>query len=98
MEAKDRAQLASLLHSQGLILVRAVPQEKKNRFNFSIPDIGGISISEKMFFTRNLQVMISAGLSIPRALDIISCQVKSKTFKNALCKPLTQQGKGKSYG
>ena len=97
MEAKDRAQLASLLHSQGLILVRAVPQEKKNRFNFSIPDIGGISISEKMFFTRNLQVMISAGLSIPRALDIISCQVKNKTFKNALANVREQVSKGQRF-
>jgi type IV pilus assembly protein PilC len=97
MEAKDRAQLASLLRSQGLILIRAVTQEKKSRFNFSIPDIGGIPISEKMFFTRNLQVMISAGLSIPRSLDIISCQVKSKTFKKALINVREQVSKGQRF-
>ena len=62
-----------------------------------MPDFGGIPISEKMFFTRNLQVMISAGLSIPRSLDIISCQVKSKTFKNALTNIKEQVSKGQRF-
>lgn len=95
MEAKDRNQLASLLRSQGLVLIRAVPKEKKNILkNLAEFDIGSVSLSEKMFFTRNLQVMVSAGLSIPRAIGIISCQVKSKTFKKALEDVKEQVSKG----
>ncbi|MDD4831085.1 MAG: type II secretion system F family protein [Candidatus Pacebacteria bacterium] len=97
MEAKDENQLASLLRSQGLVLIKASPQGKKGGLKkiseISI-GIGGVSLAEKMFFTRNLQVMISAGLSIPRAIDIISCQVKSPAFKKALTNIKDQVAKG----
>ena len=37
-------------------------------------------------FARHLGVMLSSGLSVPRALDVISNQTKSKKFKNILAK------------
>lgn len=43
-----------------------------------------IPLTEKMLFTRNLNVMIKSGVSLPRSLRILSEQIKHKYFKNAL--------------
>jgi len=37
-----------------------------------------------LFFTRNLEVMIKAGVSLPRSFNVLSKQAKSKKFKKAL--------------
>jgi len=98
IEAKDQYQLAGILRGQGLILIKAEIQKKNSKFkkfNFSISF--GVPLSEKMFFTRNMQVMVSAGLSIPRAIDIISLQVKNSTFKNALLSVKEQVSRGQKF-
>lgn len=84
MEVNNVHQLAQILRKDGLILIRAVPEEKaKRKFEISLP-FRGVSLKEKMFFTRNLQVMISAGLPLPRAIRTLSAQAKSKKFKKVL--------------
>ena len=84
-EAKDVHQLANDLKSQGLVLVR-IEEEKQKGFKkeFSIPFLDKVSLTDKLMFTRNLQVMIAAGLPLPRALETLSLQAKSKKFKKAL--------------
>ncbi len=97
MEAKDVHQLAGILRQQGLILVRAEPEEKlTSRFNWELPSFG-VSLPEKLFFTRNLQVMISAGLPLPRAIGTLSEQAKSNKFKTALSNIRDEIAKGKSF-
>ena len=44
----------------------------------------GVSLKDKMMFARHLGVMLSSGLSVPRALNVIASQTKSKHFKNML--------------
>jgi type IV pilus assembly protein PilC len=46
----------------------------------------GVSLKDKMMFAKHLGVMLSSGLSIPRALNVISEQTKSRRFKNILAK------------
>ncbi len=41
----------------------------------------GISLKEKMFFTKNLSVMVKSGLSLSSALDILARQTVNKKFK-----------------
>jgi len=94
---KDRKELARTLKSQGFILIKAEEEkEGKKRFNISLPFLSGVSLSEKMIFTRNLQVMISSGLPLPRALETLSHQAKNQKFKRALLKVKQEIIQGKS--
>ncbi len=100
MEAKDTHQLAETLKNQGFILIKAKPEKggsEKRKFQFSFPFLGGVSLTERMMFTRNLQVMISAGLPLPRALETLALQSKSKVFKKALLEIKEEIAKGKSF-
>ena len=84
LEAKDERQLAGILREQELILIRSEIKEKpKNLINFSF-SLFGPSLAEKMFFARNLRVMISAGLPLPRALEALGSQTKNKKFQKVI--------------
>ena len=101
LEAQNEIELARILHEEGCILVKASLEEtegkKKRKFAFSIPFIGGVSVASKLMFTRNLKVMISAGVSLPRALKILSEQVRNKKFANALVDVKEEITKGKPF-
>lgn len=98
-EAKDEHELVKTLHQQGLVLISANLEEeqKKTKFEISLFFFKGVSLSEKVFFTRNLQVMISAGISLPRALTILAAQTRNKNFKKALLNILDEITKGKGF-
>jgi type IV pilus assembly protein PilC len=98
-EVKDERQLSKTLREQGFILIKAELEtaEKKRKFKISLPFLGGVSLTEKLMFTRNLQVMISAGLPLPRALEILASQTKSKKFKKALLNINEEIIKGKNF-
>ncbi len=88
------------MKEQGFILVKAELEKglgEKREFEFSLPFFGGVSLTEKMMFTRNLQVMIAAGIPLPRALGILVAQAKSKNFKKALDEIKEEIIKGKSF-
>ena len=98
LEAKDEHQLASILRQEGYILISAnLEKAERKRFEFSLPFFGGVSLIEKMMFTRNLRIMIAAGISLPRALETLASQSKSKSFKKALLDIANQITKGKSF-
>lgn len=98
-DAKDKKELSKILHQEGYILVKADfdIKDKKRRLEISLPFLGGVSLTEKMMFTRNLQVMISAGVPLPRSLSILSTQSKNKKFKEAIAGILKAINKGKSF-
>lgn len=101
MEAKDEHELAGLLRREGYLLVSAQKAgdekiSKKldlNIFSF----LFGVSLAEKMMFARNLQVMVAAGISLPRALGILSLQAKSGKLKKALKDIGDQVTKGQNF-
>lgn len=95
-EAKDEQDLARLLRQEDLLLIEGQDLTKAVKHGFSLPSLG-ISLSEKMFFTRNLQIMISAGLSLPRALEALSGQAKNQKFKKALLNIKEEVLKGKAF-
>ncbi|MFH1451172.1 MAG: type II secretion system F family protein [bacterium] len=84
LEVKNESELSRVLRQEGYVLVSSEGGEEKTKnpltFNFSM----GVPFTEKMMFTRNLQVMIKAGISLPRAIRILAMQVKSKKFKETL--------------
>lgn len=98
LEAKDTRQLAGNLRQEGLILIRAETDTTRGGKKFEISfSFFGPSSAEKMFFTRNLQIMISAGLPLPRALETLSNQAKNKKFKKALLAIKEEIIRGKSF-
>lgn len=96
IEAKDRFDLARLLRQQEYILISCESETEKKRFNFSFPWLNKVSIAEKIIFSRNLGVMIAAGLSIIKSLDILSRQTKNKKFRNILISIMSSVQKGNS--
>lgn len=88
MDGKDSRSVAEALRAEGFFATSILEAEKKKESSgprkWNI--FSGISLKDKMMFARHLGVMLSSGLSIPRALDVISSQTKSKRFKNILAK------------
>ena len=86
MPAQNKADLAHTLKNQGLFLVFAnVKLNNKNIANWQgLLFLKNVSLTEKMMFTKHLAVMIKAGFPIPRALEVLSLQTKSRQFAEAL--------------
>ncbi len=95
-EAKDIFELAKALRKEGLILVKAETPKMKKKFKISLPSFG-ISLVDKMFFTRNLKVMVSAGLPLTKALPSLAKQVKSKKFQKILFDISERIERGESF-
>ena len=88
MEAKDERDLAMQLRADGF-LVTSIEKVEDDTQKVSIKlldRLHGVSLKEKLFFTRNLSVMISSGLTIARALSNLSVQTKDKHFQKVLQK------------
>jgi type IV pilus assembly protein PilC len=100
IDSKDEHQLAKTLHAEGYVLVSAEitdAQKKGININISLPFLNKISLKEKVFFTRNLRVMISAGISLPRSLRTLAEITKNKKFKNALSTIIDDINKGQTF-
>ncbi|MEA3452768.1 MAG: type II secretion system F family protein [Patescibacteria group bacterium] len=91
-EASNKAKLARLLKSEGFFLISAEAKKKGKakdkkkggkEINISLT-FRRVSLTEKLMMTKNLQVMISAGVSLPKALDVLALQTKNKYFKKVL--------------
>ncbi|MDD5032950.1 MAG: type II secretion system F family protein [Candidatus Pacebacteria bacterium] len=95
-EAEDKFDLGRKLKAEGYMLVEC-SEEKTGRkaASFFSGILGGVPLEEKMIFTRNLAVMISAGLPLARALKVLTKQAKSKKFKDALSDISDMLSKGK---
>ncbi len=77
---ENEKELAKTLREDNLLLIQAEKITKKKGISF----LGGVSLSDKIFLTRNLQMMLSSGLSFSRTLKILSLQTKSKRLRGAL--------------
>jgi len=85
MPAQDKAELAHSLKNQGLLLVFAMSQREKDKQSWQgIALWKRVSLTEKMMFIKHMAVMIKAGLPIPRVLEVLSLQSKSRYFKEVL--------------
>lgn len=78
LEARDDFDLAKILRERGIILTFFKEKKEKIKRSLSIP------LTQKIFFTRNLKVMIGSGISLPKAIDVLAGQVQHKTFKKVL--------------
>jgi len=86
MDAVNERDLAMQLRGDGFVVTSIERQEEKNKkAHIKILDrLNGVTLKEKLFFTRNLSVMISSGLTIARALSNLSVQTENKHFREVL--------------
>ncbi len=82
-ESNDKFSLYEELKVEGSTLLVA-SEIKKTKFNINIPFIDSIPEHQKIIFARNLGSMISAGLSLAKALDILRKQITNKRFKKII--------------
>ena len=99
-EAKDERELTQVLKSEGLLLLEA--RVRKNELaNLNVGNIfrrlKPINIVDKMFFARNLSVMISAGLPFTRALEALGQETTNLKFKKIIDNLISSVLKGKSF-
>lgn len=83
LEAEHERDLARILRERGYFLV-SWKEDSGARKGAGLSFLKGVSLKDKMFFTRNLQMMISAGLSLTRAIEILSVQTGSARFQEVL--------------
>ena len=58
--------------------------EKGSSMDINLKIFNRVSLSEKIMFTNNLSGMLSAGLSLTRALNVLEKQTTNKYFKSVL--------------
>ncbi|MGM0439195.1 MAG: type II secretion system F family protein [Patescibacteria group bacterium] len=92
-KAADKSELARKLKERDLFLIEAKEIKSKNFLPFG----GKVSLEDKIFFTRNLQMMLSGGLSLSRSLRTISLQTKNEHLRSVLLEVREEVHKGTSF-
>ena len=96
--APNDSALAKILRAKGLLLTHAESEvQKKTLFKKDMSSLfGRITTTDKILFTRNLQVMIKAGLPISKALSILVKQTSKPAFKKIISDISSNIQKGQS--
>lgn len=79
---KSREELMGILRRKGLQIVDL--KEKKSFFESSFESKAKVKLDEMVVFTRQLSTMISAGIPLMEALEILQQQITNKGFAKAL--------------
>lgn len=84
VEAVDRFALYKVIRDEGGTVV-TITEEKKSSGQFSLNSLfGRVKTQDKINFAKNLGQMIDAGLSVTRALAVMSKQSKSVAMQSML--------------
>ena len=97
VDAPNLAAAGHMLKGLGLLPTEIHRQDKKAPFDF-LKNLSTISLAEKINFVENLSVMLKAGISISRCLQILVKQTHNARFRGILTDVYNQvqQGKGLS--
>lgn len=96
-EAPDRFFLARELREKGNIPLSIEEyKEKQGFFSFNLKMFDGVSLAEKIAFTNNLSGMLSAGLALTRALQVLQRQSTNTFFTSILSSIIDDINKGMS--
>ena len=100
-EAKDKYDLAHALLAEGmtpLFILESGGAARKKTLNDYIPNfLNRISLEEKLNFTRNTAVMIGAGVSLTKALEVMARQTTNEKFKIVILAMEEAIKKGKNF-
>lgn len=94
VDARSREVAVDLLKSQNLVVINV--SEKKENFLEQLRFFKSIPQGEVVTFTRQLSTMISAGLPISRALEVLTNQSQNERFKKVILEILRSVEGGSS--
>jgi len=98
LKARDPSHLSEILRKEGFFLVEfRESDEKLNNKRLRTFFLFSPSLKDKIIFTRNLQLMISAGLSLSESLSALCLQLKNEKFKKAVLDVRDRLIKGESF-
>lgn len=87
IDAETRDEVTDKIRESGATPIM-IEQVKKKNIEISIPFIdnliGGVSLQDKVMFSKNLSRMLLAGLSISRALEVLKKQTTKKLFADLM--------------
>lgn len=99
-ESADKFSLYKEVKNEGGTVVEVSEVKNGNGGNFSISKLlsvfGKVKMHQKVVFTKNLGAMLSAGLSLSRALSIIERQTKNKKLKSSVASLGSDVSQGKT--
>ncbi len=101
LDAKNRSELANILRKKKYFLtyIKENKEKKEGIRSFNLDFLNRffkVPLTEKLFFNKNLRVMVKTGVSLPRSFQILSEQAKNSKFKKALKTISEKISKGKS--
>lgn len=82
VDARSESIAVTLLKQQGLFVISITA--KKSSLIDEIFSFIGVPVDELVAFTRQFSTMISAGLPLSRALEVLTEQTQNKTFKGII--------------
>jgi len=97
-EASDQFDLAKKMKTVGRTVIFAKEIHKKRFFLLGYLNglLARVSLKDKLFFTRNLGVMLGAGLPLVRSLSVLGRQTSNAKFKSVLASLEESVTKGNS--
>lgn len=97
MESESKVLVSQYLQSQQLTPVSIDEITKLLSWDYlKQVNIGGVPLNEKVFFMRQFATMVSAGLPLTKALEILNMQAENPRFKIVLKTVLEDISSGKS--
>ena len=98
LEAPDRFVVARTIRAQNQVPLTVVPiiQKKKNTITLFDSVVSRVSLREKIVFINNLSGMLTAGLTLYRALEVERNQTQNVFFKKMLTGVLASINQGQS--
>lgn len=83
-DADSRESVVSFLNSKNMTVISVSEKLGLSFDNILSTDIGGLPLSEKVVLTKQLSTMISAGIPMIQAIDILVQQAEKESLKNKL--------------
>lgn len=102
-EAPDVSTLLASLRSQGFVIVRVAEVKESKVFSMNKGPAkkkgkgGGVKLDDLVVFSRQMATLVSAGIPLIQALDILSEQVEKESFKVILKEMHQDVQSGKSF-
>lgn len=84
IEGKDKRSVVEMLRADGFFVTAITEKGEEEKKEKKLTMFSSVSLKDKMMFARYLGVMLYSGLSLPKALEVISNQSKSRKFKKIL--------------
>lgn len=94
MESSSKTDLASKLREQGYIPTLVEEKNERSFLAYFLSRLGIVSVTDRIMFTKNLGVMLSAGLPLTRALEILSRQTNNRFFRQIIISLMNDTQKG----